>query len=209
MICSIALAQKPSFGFRGGLASYSISGDANNSLKSILQYTNGMVSTASRTGFYGGAYASVPLGKGFAIEPGLYYAQKGYTVTGSLNIKGLEFLGANASAKLQSDYLDIPVLLKADLGGLQVFAGPQFSYLMKSNLKTTAGALGFNLLNKNMDVTSNFNKLDVGVTGGIGYQFRNGLNITGSYDYGLGKIDANKNFDAYNRGFKIGVGLSF
>ena len=209
MICAVAFAQKPSFGVRAGLASYSIKGDASNSLKSILEYTNGMVTTSGRTGFFGGAYASIPLGGGFSFEPGLYYTQKGYTMKGDLNIKGLEFLAANATAKLQSDYLDIPVLLKADLGGLQVFVGPQFSYLMKSNLKTTAGALGFNVLDKTFDMTTNFNKWDMGVTGGIGYQFSNGINVNASYDYGLSKIDANKNFDAYNRGFKVGLGLKF
>jgi hypothetical protein len=202
-------ALKPSFGVRAGVTSTSIKGDANSSLQNILEYTDGIVTTSDRTGFFGGAFASIPLTKGFAVEPGVFYSQKGYTLNGDLNIKGVEFLAANAKAKLQSEYIDIPVLLKADLGGFQVFAGPQFSYLMKSNLKTTAGALGFNLLNETFDVTEQFNRWDAGVTGGVGYRFTNGMNIMASYDHGLSKVDKNQNMAAYNRGFKVGIGIGF
>jgi len=99
-------------------------------------------------------------------------------------------------------------VLRANLGGgLQLFAGPQFSYLMKANLNTTAGLLGIDLLDNNMDVTNNFNRWDVGVTGGLGYKLSNGININASYDYGLSKIDKNQNTKAYNNAFKIGIGI--
>ena len=118
-------------------------------------------------------------------------------------------MGVNAKAKLTSSYIDLPVLLKGNFNGLQVFAGPQISYLTKSDLRTTAGALGFNLLNKTMDATEQFNRWDAGITGGIGYQFKNGLNISAAYDHGLSRADKNKNMEAYNRSFKVGVGISF
>jgi len=69
--------------------------------------------------------------------------------------------------------------------------------------------LGFNVLNRKMDVTDQFNRWDAGITGGIGYQFANGLNITAAYDHGLSKVDANKSLSSYNRSFKVGVGFSF
>jgi hypothetical protein len=47
------------------------------------------------------------------------------------------------------------------------------------------------------------------LTGGIGYQFSNGLNITAAYDHGLSKVDAIQNLNSYNRSFKVGLGLSF
>ena len=148
------------------------------------------------------------MSENFSFEPGIYYSLKGYELNGALSLKGLDFLGANAKAILQSQYVDIPVLLKGNFGGFQIFAGPQISYLASANLKTTAGVLGINLLNKTMDVTSQFNRWDVGVTGGIGYQFINGLNISASYDYGLSKADANQNVNAYNRAIKVGIGIT-
>ena len=209
-ISAITFAQtKPSFGVKAGLSYAGLQGDAVKSLGNLLDFSNGRITTGNRTGYFAGGYINLPISKNILIEPGLYYTQKGYELKGALNIKGLDFLGANAKSQLQSQYLDIPLLIKADLGGLQLFAGPQFSYLMNANLHTTAGALGFNLLNNNTDATAQFNRWDAGVTAGIGYQFINGLNLSASYDYGLSKIDVNKNLNAYNRGLKVGIGFRF
>jgi hypothetical protein len=209
-LSTLAIAQStPSFGIRAGLTSSSMKGDAVNNLQNLLDFTNGAVTTSAHTGFFAGANASIPVSELVSIEPGLYYSQKGYEMKGELNLKGVEFLGANAKAKLTSQYIDLPVLLKLNLNGFQVFAGPQVSYLAKADLKTTAGVLGFNLLNKTMDATDQFNRWDAAVTGGIGYQFPNGFTISASYDHGLSKVDANQNMDSYNRSFKIGLGFSF
>lgn len=201
-------AVKPTFGARAGVLSSGIRGEASGNLDDLLSFANGMITTNNRTGFYAGVYASVPVTEGIYFEPGLTYSQKGYELTGSLEGKTIGFLGANAKAKLQSEYIDIPVVLKANLGsGFQLFAGPQFSYLMKANLNTTAGLLGIDLLDNNMDVTEKFNRWDVGLTGGIGYKLSNGINISASYDYGLSKIDKNQNTKAYNHAFKVGLGI--
>ena len=127
-ISAISLAQsKPSFGIRGGVTSSSMKGDAVNNLQDIIDYTNGAVTTSSHTGFFGGLNTSIPVSDLVSIEPGLYYSQKGYDMTGEVNIKGVEFLGINGKAKLTSSYIDLPVLLKLNFNGLQLFAGPQVS----------------------------------------------------------------------------------
>jgi len=209
-VSALAIAQsKPSFGIRAGASSYSMKGDAISNLNNLLDYTNGYVTTSGHTGFFAGVNASIPVSDLVSIEPGIYYTQKGYEMNGQLNLKGADFLGANAKAKLTSHYVDVPLLLKLNFNGLQLFAGPQVSYLAKADLKTTAGVLGFNLLNKTMDATNQFNRWDAGVTGGVGYQFSNGVNISASYDHGLSKVDANQNLDSYNRGFKVGLGINF
>lgn len=209
-VSSLAFAQtKPSFGVRAGLSSAGMRGDAVNSLKSTLDFTNGKISTNDHLGFFAGGYANIPVSNILSLEPGLYYSQKGYELKGTFSLKGLNFLGANAKANLNQQYIDIPVLLKANFNGLQVFAGPQVSYLLQSDLKTTAGALGINLLNKHIDASSQFNRWDAGVTGGIGYQFTNGFNVMAAYDYGLSRVDANRTLNSYNRSFKVGVGFIF
>lgn len=207
---SYAFAQiKPTFGVKVGIVSSGIRGDAADNLNSLLDFSDGMITTAGHNGFFAGFNSNIPVNENFSIEPGIYYSQKGYELKGALNIKGLDFLGANVKAVLQSQYIDMPVLLKANFGGLQLFAGPQLSYLVKWDLKTTVGVLGINLLNKTMDVTSQFNRWDAGLAGGIGYQFSNGINLMASYDYGLLKTDANKNVNAYNHAIKLGIGVNF
>lgn len=198
-----------SFGVRAGGLSSGITGDASNNLSNLLSFTNGMVIPKNVIGYYAGAFATIPVSDMISLEPGVSYAQKGYELGGELNIKGLGFLGANAKAKLQTQYIDIPVVLKLNTGALYVFAGPQFSYLSKAQLNTTAGLLGINLLNTNMDVTNQFNRWDVAITGGLGYTITKGVSLTASYDYGLSKIDANQSTKAYNTAIKVGIGVSF
>lgn len=205
-----AFAQSsPSFGIKAGLVNATISGDAANSLSSAIDFTNGAIKQSGRTGFYTGVNVSLPLSNTVSIEPGIYYAQKGYELKGELGIKGADFIGANAKARLTTHYIDIPVLVKANFGGLEVFAGPQVSYLANADLRTTAGLLGFNLLNRSTEVTDQFNKLDAGLTGGIGYRFGKGVSINASYDHGLSRIDAGKSMNAYNRAVKVGIGYAF
>jgi hypothetical protein len=206
---TISFAQvQPTFGVKAGISSTGIRGDAADNFTNLLDFSKGNVTTNDHVGFFAGGYATIPMSENFSIEPGIYYAQKGYELNGQLNLKGLDFLGANAKAALLTQYVDVPVLLKGNFNGFQIFAGPQFSYLTKADLKTTAGVLGINLLNKTIDATSQFNRTDVSVTGGIGYQFTNGVNISASYDYGLSKVDKNTNVEAYNRGIKLGIGIS-
>ena len=200
----------PQFTVKAGLSSAGIRGEAASNLNNLLDFTSGMVTTQNRTGFFAGVAVGIPLNEKITLEPGIYYSQKGYELRGELGIKGVEFLGANARARLQSDYIDVPILLKANLGGgLKIFAGPQISYLASSNLKTSAGILGINLFNNTLDASNQFNKWDMGLTGGLSYEFKNGFSISGAYDHGLSRIDANNSVNGYNSSIKVGVGIRF
>ena len=197
-------------GIRVGLSSYSWKGDAVSTLTDLAEFTNGYVTHTGRTGFFAGAYADLPLSEMISVQPGIYYSQKGFTLKGDLQMDKLDFLGASARAQMQSHYIDIPVLLTANLGeGFKLFAGPQLSYLAASNLNVRAGALGFKVLNRNMDLTEQFNRYDFSLVGGAGFQFANGVSINASYDHGLSRLDKNKNLNSYNRGFKVGIGFQF
>lgn len=200
----------PQFTVKAGLSSAGIRGEAASNLNNLLNFTDGMVTTQNRTGFFAGVAVGIPLNEKITLEPGIYYSQKGYELRGELGIKGVEFLGVNARARLQSDYIDVPILLKANLGGgLKIFAGPQISYLASSNLKTSAGLLGINIFNNTLDASNQFNKWDMGLTGGVSYEFKNGFSVSGAYDHGLSRIDANNSINGYNSSIKVGVGIRF
>lgn len=210
LISSVSFAQTTtSFGFKAGLSNSTIKGETATQLNDLIDKSGGMVSTQNRNGFFAGAYASIPLDETISIQPGINYVQKGYTLNGDLNIKGIGFLGANAKAQLQTDYIEIPLLVKVNLDKFEVFAGPQVGYLMNANLKTTAGILGINLLNKKFDVSNQFNKWDAGLNFGLGYKITDNFDVSAAYDFGLSKVDANKSFSAFNRGVKVGLGISF
>lgn len=199
-----------SYGIQAGVNISNWKGDALNSLNNVVDLTNGFIDTKSKTGFNIGGFASIPISDKFYFEPGLQYSQKGYTLNGDLKIDALKFLGVNSSAKVEAHYMDVPLLIKAEVAnGLSIYAGPQLSYLVKNNLHVNAGVLGISLVNKKLDITDNFNRIDFGLTGGIGFKFENGINIKAGYDYGLSKLDKNENFKAYNRVVKLSVGFSF
>jgi hypothetical protein len=182
-------------------------GDAVQSFQNIITNTGGAVTTQGRTGFYGGGFVSVPLSETVSIEPGITYAQKGYQLSGKLGIKGTDIIGGRSQLTL--GYIEMPVLARVNISGLQLFAGPQVAYLSNATLRTTAGAFGFNLINDRRNVRSEFNDIDVSLTGGIGYQFGNGFRVQAAYDHGLSRINSGQSVEAYNRAVKVGVGFQF
>lgn len=205
-----SLAQdKVSFGVRAGVSHAGMRGDAVDNLRNLIDYSGGAITSHKTTGFFGSGSVNIPLSPQFSIEPGLGFSQKGYELKGSLNIKGADKFNAGARARLTTNYIDLPVLAKANLHGLEIFAGPQVSYLADANVNVRAGALGFNFYNNRFNATDEFNKWDVSVTGGAGYSFSNGVSLSASYDHGLSRVNSGQNIEAYNQAFKVGLGYRF
>ena len=199
-----------SYGIRAGVNFSKWQGEDLQIVEDLVDKTDGYLVTKGMTGFHVGGYVNIPISETFSFEPGLEYSKKGYSIKGDLKIDALKFLAINAGAQVQQHYIDIPLILKANVvKGLQVYAGPQVSYLVRSTLNAKVGVLGISLFNKGFGITERFNKVDLGLTGGIGYQFDNGINLRAGYDYGLSKLDKNDNYAAYNRVVKVSVGFTF
>lgn len=199
-----------SFGIRAGLNLADWEGETMQSVQDLVDMSGGSVSQQMRTGFHAGGYVSIPILPGFEIEPGLQYSQKGTVLTGKIPLEQVEFLNTNVTITNKAEYLDMPVLAKVYVGeGFHIFAGPQVSYLLSNKVKAEAGALGFKALNQEFDMKSGFREFDVAVTGGLGYKFTNGFNVSAGYDYGLNSIDDNGSFDTFNRVVKASVGFTF
>ncbi len=203
-----AMAQsKISYGIRAGVINAGINGEAVKSFQDLLRNVDGTIAAKNKTGFYGGGFVSIPLSENLSIEPGVSYSQRGYEFRGNVGIKETDIIAAKS--KLNLGYIELPVLVRANLSGFQLFAGPQVGYLANANLHTTAGAFGFNFINDKRDVKDQFNEIDVSLTGGIGYQFGNGFRVQAAYDHGLSKMISGSNIEAYNRSVKLGVGFRF
>ncbi|TGE21255.1 PorT family protein [Hymenobacter aquaticus] len=198
------------FGLRAGVNVSDWSGDAVQSVMDLAGYTNGAVTKEMKPGFHAGVYATIPLGPGFAIEPGVSYSEKGAKLVGTLPWEQFDFLNTKVTATSRMSYIDVPVLLKGYLTpGFYLFGGPQASFLVSNKVRVEAGALGFNALSTDFDVKNQFRSVDFGVVGGLGYQFDNGLGLSAGYDFGLSSLDKNNNFDAQNRVIKASVNYSF
>ncbi|MFD3001580.1 porin family protein [Pontibacter toksunensis] len=201
---------KVSFGIRAGVNLADWEGETMQSVQDLVDMSGGSFSQQMRTGFYAGGYVSIPILPGLEIEPGLQYSQKGTVLTGKIPLEQVEFLNTNVTITNKAEYLDMPVLAKVYVGeGFHIFAGPQVSYLLSNKVKAEAGALGFKALNQEFDMKSGFREFDVALTGGLGYKFTNGFNVSAGYDYGLNSIDDNGSFDTFNRVVKASVGFTF
>ena len=199
------------FGFRAGLNVADVQGDAVQSFTTLAGYApDGAVTQQMRPGFYAGLYATLPLGAGFAIEPGLSYSEKGTVLKGTLPFPALDFLNASVTGTARLAYIDLPVLAKLYITpGFYLYAGPQASFLVSGKARVDASVLGFSAYKQDFDVSDQLRKVDFAAVGGLGYQFDNGLGLSAGYDYGLTSLDKNNRFDAQNRVIKVGLNYSF
>ncbi len=205
-------AQEVKFGIKGGLNLADWRGQAASTITDVLNLTN-VLETQIKPGFHVGSFVNIPVGENVVIEPGLYYSQKGIEVRADLpnNLPGIvEVLNIEGVVRNKAHYIDMPIVVKYfPTQGFNVFAGTQLSYLVENTLNVQASALGFNIVNQDIDINAGFRKFDVALVAGVGYQFANGINIGASYDLGLTSLDERGNFDVFNQVGKISVGYTF
>lgn len=118
-----------------------------------------------------GAFADVGLTNSLSIEVAAMFSQQG--------IKGntVDFSGRDIKNSMRVNYVNIPVVAKFNIiGGLNVFAGPQFSALTSATFKTDK---------VKVNLKEAFTKGDVGGIIGVGYQFNFGLNVAANYNFGF------------------------
>jgi hypothetical protein len=88
----------------------------------------------SKTGFAGGVFVGIPLGKFFGFQPELLLSQKGFKGDGTL-------LGTSYSFARTTTYIDIPLQLQIKpIRFVTLLIGPQFSHLFKEKNTYTFGS---------------------------------------------------------------------
>jgi hypothetical protein len=144
----------------------------------------------SKPGFHFGVYYS--FGTDFlSVEPGLQYSQKGYQGTSDLTGDAVDE---------QLGYVDLPVLLRLKLiPSINVFAGPQFSFLASRN---------YQLGNVTSNSTEPIKGYDVAGVVGAQVVLPLGFNVQASYDVGLSSLNY-FDTDVKNRVFKVSLGYTF
>jgi hypothetical protein len=142
------------------------------------------------SGFHAGTYFKFnPLGI-LAFEPGIQYSQKGFRSPASSPI-------GHASDRMH--YLDVPVLVRLSVLPLvNIFAGPQASYLLARNFD---GDVSYTH-------TNNLRDYDVSGVAGVGINLPLGFNIQGSYEFGITSINYDGT-DTRHNVVKISLGKSF
>ena len=183
---SDAVAQSSArVGLKGGL-----------NASSLFYDSQGATNKSERIGFHIGAFAQIPAGEFFAIQPELLYMTKGASAT--YNVLG--FSGTNT---FKLNYAELPVLATFKLGkAVEIQAGPYVSYLLNSNVNSN-GDFGSGSSAINRD---NFNKVDYGIAGGLNLYFGKAF-IGARYEQGLQQIANSGAAKTVLGNAKNGVGL--
>jgi opacity protein-like surface antigen len=203
---SISNAQGIKFGVRAGYNSANWRGETKTAISDMTESST-IFSIKEKPGFYAGFYTQIPLTERIVFEPGLYYSQKGISVSASY--PGENFFRIRGTVTNHAHYIDLPLQVKAYLSeNFYVYGGPQVSYLVANQVEGRAGALGFSY-GQTFDIDNAFRKWDFGLTGGVGLEFNKMVNLQVGYEYGLSKLDDTFNASVYNRVIKAGLGIHF
>jgi len=212
IVCSafaLALAALPvaaqaqiSIGPMAGVSFFTFSGSDANIYGTDL---GANFSKGYRVGFVGGGFAEFELGKVFAIEPQVLYVQKGAKY--NVDLTGG---GPSGNATLKLDYIQIPVLFKAEYREAgrnyapSLFVGPAIAF--KTSCKISASADG---TSASEDCgTDAVNSTDFSLVFGIGFELSRFV-LQARYDLGLTNVPQDSGVDIKNGGFAITLGYGF
>ncbi|OXA93873.1 porin family protein [Flavobacterium hercynium] len=153
-------------------------------------FTNANFDTEGLVGFHAGAIVGYEINDHFSIEEEFLYSQQGAKLKGNFT----------NDSDIKLSYLSVPILLKYKMPmGLFIEAGPQVGILIDEDVK----ALGIPAGNDFAE------KIDGGVTGGIGWQFKNGFGVSARYYMSLTNVTKNTypgtNTDFKNSSAQAGV----
>lgn len=149
-----------------------------------------------RTGFVAGIFLGLPVGSSLTIQPELLYSQK-----------GVKFKDSTADARIELDYLDVPVVARITSGGggLAFVVGPSFGFKLRARGKSEIAGE-----KQEEDLSDQVESFDFGFVLGAGVQTQK-MFIDGRYQWGLSNINKTA-FDATevkNRVITLLLGFRF
>lgn len=129
-----------------------------------------LLSSKPITGFTGGVIVDLALDNLLSISTGVLARRKGFKISEgtAIDLLGID-VGVGASAITQVDYLEVPLMLKANLGNGQritpyIGVGPSVSYATTGSIDTRVSAiLNFNVSSTPLELSSpNYNRWQLG-----------------------------------------------
>lgn len=169
----------PKIGVKGGLSFSNL-------------YVDNIDDDEMLTGFNIGMFAKFPLSEKFAIQTEAYYTNKGAKLT-------YDNLLATGTTKFKLDYIEVPLLAVYNISNnFNIHAGGYVGYLISGKVTNESDSGTFDFV-EDLN-TDDFNRIDAGLTAGIGYDF-NPINIGIRYYYGLTTVGKEQSFSGFNLTF--------
>ncbi len=193
----------PAFGIKGGL-----------NLSTLFVDDDNIDNSSWKAGYHAGIFMKVPLTTMLAVQPEVLYSSLGSKVTyGGSNLE--QTLGIRpGEVRFNLNYVQVPILFVANIGALNVHAGPYASYLLNANVKNLQSGSDFINSGTLLKLSENdFQRIDYGLAAGIGFDLQN-IKVGARYNYGLheigdGGIAGRLTGNARNAAAQVYVGFGF
>lgn len=162
----------------------------------IAMLTEG--ASQARLNYNAGVFVDYDFSVDWSVELGVNYSRQG-----GCNDEFATSLTETNDMTLCLDYINLPLVAKFyPIEGMNVFLGPQFSFLVNAEQKIDGG--------EDTKVMSQFEKFDIGIAVGVGYEWENGMIVSGQYNIGLRDIYKGDEYDnVHNSVFQLSVGWRF
>jgi Outer membrane protein beta-barrel domain len=166
------------------------------------------ITNSSRSGAEAGLVAQIGLGTHWSVQPAVLYSQKGFSFEEDFYDASYDYT-YHGEYEFRFNYLAVPlnVMYSSQEGGqgLQVFAGPYAGFLLGGKYKfAQSGRNGNDFVSGSdggsveagdtyktgTDAPYVSKGVDVGLQGGLGYGFGNGLQMQLGYSQGLRQLGA-------------------
>lgn len=151
-----------------------------------------------------GLFGKIPINNFLAVQPEVLYSNVGSKITyGGSNLENL--LGIEpGEVRFNLNYIQVPIGLAANLGPLNIHAGPYLSYLLSANVRDLQSSDLSTTDLVELD-TDDFNTLDYGVMFGVGFDV-GGVTIGARYNHGLREVGNSGIAGQLTENSKNGVG---
>ena len=169
-------------------------------------YVDNVDDENAKVGLNIGVYRKKQIAGNLSIYNELVYAQKGAALQYN------NFLQGSGKYRFNLNYIKLPIMLSADLGVVDIYAGPYASLLVGVNIKDVDGDGNIRSVQE-LD-RDDFNTFDYGAIAGVGFNFTGG-SFGLRYNYGLREIGKSGSFageaaeDAKNSALTLYLNLSF
>lgn len=168
--------------------------------------SEGYDETKMKVGFYAGVFYNMPLTDNIRLQPEVLYNNLGSETKNRV-------LGTDYSRKLNLNFITVPVMFQMKpTEHFYVEAGPSFGFLVGADSKTTiSNSLGTATTATELN-TDDFNKFDMGLAGGVGFDITENFGVNARYTYGfsdLTKPSSDPSVNAKNRSNNIQLGINY
>ncbi len=195
IIAAISAKAQVQYGIKGGMNVSNIFGAHSATDDGDIFDNENPLVYSTRIGYYGGAFANIPVKGIFSLQPEIIYSLQGahykQTVTDPNTFETITYSGNQ-----NLSYLQVPIMAKFTFNK-KFFAqtGPQIGYLLGAKAKSSG---------QTTTNTSSFNTIDFDWGIGGGYIFPSGIGVELRYSFGITAVnkhsdDSDDNTD--NNGF--------